>query len=258
MDRGVWRAAIHEVKKRVRRDGTTTTHTSASTSHSTIALQAQCASWRTRRVTSPWQTLSALVSYRVTVGLPWSLRWWRICLQCRPWFDSCVRKIAWKRNRLPTPVLLCFPGVSGGEESACNVGDLVSIPGLGRSPGGGHDNPLQCSCLENPMDRGGWRATVQGLERVSSTARFCHLPWNELFPPENLNFLNFWNSKTTWFLYYVPLQHKTHYPASPREVFWQDSSMDCYPFSLQGFLSSPLRLFWGAAFTYLEVIREWF
>ena len=43
-----------------------------------------------------------------------------------------------------------FPGDSDGKEPACNVGDLGSIPGLGRSPGGGYGNPLQCSCLENP------------------------------------------------------------------------------------------------------------
>ena len=43
-----------------------------------------------------------------------------------------------------------FPGRSAGKESACNVGDLGSIPGLGRYPGGGHGNPLQYSCLENP------------------------------------------------------------------------------------------------------------
>ena len=43
-----------------------------------------------------------------------------------------------------------FPGVSDSKDSACNVGDLGSIPGLGRSPGGGHDNPLQDSFLENP------------------------------------------------------------------------------------------------------------
>ena len=43
-----------------------------------------------------------------------------------------------------------FPGGSVGKESACNAGDLGSIPGLGRSPGGGHGNPLQYSCLENP------------------------------------------------------------------------------------------------------------
>ena len=47
-----------------------------------------------------------------------------------------------RRDRLPTPVFLGFPGGSDGKESACNVGDLGSIPGLGRSPGGGHGNPL--------------------------------------------------------------------------------------------------------------------
>ena len=56
----------------------------------------------------------------------------------------------WRRDRLPTPVLLGFPSGSAGKESACNVGDLGSIPGLGRSLGGGHSNPLQYSCLENP------------------------------------------------------------------------------------------------------------
>ena len=52
---------------------------------------------------------------------------------------------------LRSTVFMGFPGGSDGEESACNVGDLGSIPGLGRSPGGGHGNPLQYSCLENPQ-----------------------------------------------------------------------------------------------------------
>ena len=47
-------------------------------------------------------------------------------------------------------VCVCFPSSSAGKESACNVGDLGSIPGLGRSPGGGHGNPFKYSCLENP------------------------------------------------------------------------------------------------------------
>ena len=51
----------------------------------------------------------------------------------------------------PTPVFLGFPGGSDSKESACNAGHLGSIPGLGRSPGGGHGNQLQYSCLENPM-----------------------------------------------------------------------------------------------------------
>ena len=56
-----------------------------------------------------------------------------------------------------------FRGGSDSKESACNAGDPGSIPGLGRSPEGGHGYPLQYSCLENPMDRGAWRATVQGV-----------------------------------------------------------------------------------------------
>ena len=61
---------------------------------------------------------------------------------------------------LPTPVFMGSPGGSAGKESDCNVGDLGWIPELGRSPGGGYDNPLQYSCLENPMDRGAWCATM--------------------------------------------------------------------------------------------------
>ena len=54
---------------------------------------------------------------------------------------------------------------SVGKDSACNAGDLGSIPGSGRAPGEGHGNPLQYSCLENPMDRGAWQATVHGVAK---------------------------------------------------------------------------------------------
>ena len=74
----------------------------------------------------------------------------RICLLSRrPGLSPWVGKIPWRRDRLPTPVFLGFPGGSAGKESACNAGDLGSIPGLGRSPGEGHGNPLQHSCLES-------------------------------------------------------------------------------------------------------------
>ena len=56
-----------------------------------------------------------------------------------------------------------FPGSSADKESACNAGDPGSILGLGRSPGGGHSNPLLYSCLESPMNRGAWWATVRGI-----------------------------------------------------------------------------------------------
>ena len=67
-------------------------------------------------------------------------------------FDSWVRKIRWRRDRLPTPVFLGFPCGSPGKESACNVGDLDSNPGLGRSPGEGNNFPLQYSGLVNSLD----------------------------------------------------------------------------------------------------------
>ena len=53
-------------------------------------------------------------------------------------------------------IILVFPGGSDGKASVYNAGDPDSIPGLGRSPGEGNDNPLQYYCLENPMDRGAW------------------------------------------------------------------------------------------------------
>ena len=59
-----------------------------------------------------------------------------------------------------------FPHSSVSKEYACNAGDLGSIPGLGRPPGEGNGNPLQYSCLENPMDRGVWQAIVPGVARV--------------------------------------------------------------------------------------------
>ena len=73
---------------------------------------------------------------------------------CSPgdWFDSWVRTIPWRRDRLLTPVFLGFPCGSAGKESAHNAGDLGLIPGLGRSPGEGKGYPLQYSGLENSMD----------------------------------------------------------------------------------------------------------
>ena len=58
-----------------------------------------------------------------------------------------------------------LPWGSDGKESACNAGNLGSVPGLGRSSGEGNGNPLQYPCLENPMDRGAWQATVHGASK---------------------------------------------------------------------------------------------
>ena len=67
---------------------------------------------------------------------------------------------------------MSFPHSSVSKESACNAGaagDMCSILGLGRSPGGGHDNPLQYSCLENPRDIGAWWATIHWLSELDMT-----------------------------------------------------------------------------------------
>ena len=58
-----------------------------------------------------------------------------------------------------------FPQWLSSKESACNAGDTGSIPRSGRSPGGRNGNPLQYSCLGNPMDRGAWQATVHGVAK---------------------------------------------------------------------------------------------
>ena len=72
-----------------------------------------------------------------------------------------------KMCSLTSPVqhMCVAPGGSISKETACNAGDPSSIPGLGRSPGEGNGNPLQDSCLKNPMDRGAWRATVQEVTK---------------------------------------------------------------------------------------------
>ena len=71
---------------------------------------------------------------------------------------------------------------SDGNGSASNGGDLGLIPGSRRSPGGGHGNPLQYSCLENPLDRGAWRVTVHGSQRVGVS-----IHKKDLHDPDNHN-----------------------------------------------------------------------
>ena len=107
-----------------------------------------------------------------------------ICLQCkRPRFNSWVRKILWRRDKLPTPVSLGFPGGSDSKESSCNAGELGLIPGLGRSPRGWHDNPLQYSCLENPHGQRSlvgynpWSLRESDMTEQLSTAQHSTAQW---------------------------------------------------------------------------------
>ena len=68
-----------------------------------------------------------------------------------------------------------FPGGSVVKNLPANAEDLGSIPGLGRSPGGGYGNPLQYSCLENSMDRGAWQATVHGGAKCQTQLTICYI-----------------------------------------------------------------------------------
>ena len=86
-----------------------------------------------------------------------------------------------------------FPGGSEVKVSACNAGDLGSIPGSGRSPGEGNGNPLQYSCLENPMDGGAWWATVHGV--LKSRTRLSNFTFTFCITDQSLTLLSF-----AWFL----------------------------------------------------------
>ena len=68
------------------------------------------------------------------------------------------------------PNLQGFPGGAVVKNLPANAGDAGSVPGSGRLPGGGNGNPLQYSCLKNPMDRGAWRATVSGVAKELDTS----------------------------------------------------------------------------------------
>ena len=88
-------------------------------------------------------------------------------------------QVLWSLTRCPwSQGVHGFPSSSGGKASACNAGDPGLIPGSGRSPGEGNGNPLQYSCLENPIDRGAWRAIVHGVAKswtlLSNTHTHTH------------------------------------------------------------------------------------
>ena len=96
---------------------------------------------------------------------------WTVAYQI-PLSMGFLRQEYWNGLPFPAPGDLPNTGIelespacrsSAGKESACNAGDPGLIPGLERSPGEGNGYSLQYSCLENPMDRGGWQATVHGV-----------------------------------------------------------------------------------------------
>ena len=84
---------------------------------------------------------------------------------------------------------VCVPHSSVSKESACSAGDLGSLLGLGRSPGEGNGNPVQYSCLENPVDRGAWQVTVLGVAKSQTRLSDFTFTFNRNYPflPLNLN-----------------------------------------------------------------------
>ena len=133
-----------------------------------------------------------------------------MCLQCRrPGFDPWVGKTPWRRERLPTPVF--WPGEFHGLYSpwdckedmteqlslslslAGDSRDMVAVPGLERSPGEGNGNPLQYSCLENPMDKGVWWATVHGGHRKTGLTAYVHaFTYTHTHTHTDTHTYNFW------------------------------------------------------------------
>ena len=109
------------------------------------------------------------------------------CFPTRP--PTCAKCSARSENTLSQLALgavPCFPDGSSGKEPTCHCKrhrGTSSIPGLGRSPGRGHGNPIQYSCLRIPMVRGAWQATVhivtksQTQQRFSMYAIFCRWQW---------------------------------------------------------------------------------
>jgi len=100
----------------------------------------------------------------------WFLCQWghdRLCCNKQPTSHLCLVRKGYLSLPSENPIgnIEGFPGGSDGKGSAFNAGDLGLIPGLGRSPGEGNWDPLQYSCLDTPMDRGAWRATVHRVEK---------------------------------------------------------------------------------------------
>ena len=127
-----------------------------------------------------------------TTGLLINMCMGFLVAQCRrPWFNPWVRKIPWRKAWLPTPVFLGSPGGSDSKESACNVGDLDLIYGLGRSLGGGHGIATHSNILawRIPMDRGAWWATVPGVPKSWTWLEWLSIAQNSMLSSEK-SFLN--------------------------------------------------------------------
>ena len=132
-------------------------------------LQARTLEWVAISFSNAWQwkVKGKLLSRVQLLATPWT------AAHQAPLSMGFSNKEYWSGVPLPSPmhcarkdqIHLGFPGGLDGKESACNAGDLGSVPGLRISPGERHGYPLQYSCLENSRDRGAWRATVHWVTK---------------------------------------------------------------------------------------------
>ena len=161
MDGGAWWAAVHGVAKSRTwlRDFTCTFHFSCIGEGNGNPLQYSCLE-NPRDRGSWWAAVYGVAQSRTRLkrlSSSSNSSSWCIYIYVTLWPKYCLILIYW--------IHMGFLGSLNSEESACNVKDLGSIPGLGKIPREGHCNPLPYSCLENSMDRGAWWATVHGVAK---------------------------------------------------------------------------------------------
>ena len=117
--------------------------------------------------------------------------------QCRrPWFDSWVGKMPWRRDRLPIPGIMCFPGGSDGKESTCNAGDLGLIPRLGRNLEEGMAIHSVLLPGESPWMGDPGRLQLMGSQRVRhdwATHTYVHIPISYTLKARKTIRLSFWH-----------------------------------------------------------------
>ena len=138
------------------------------------------------------------------------------------WFDFWVGMIPWRRDRLPTPVFLSFPGSSDNEDSACNVGDLGSVTGLGRFPAEGIGHPLQYSWAslaaqtmknlpvmwETLVESLGWEDSLEESMATHSSILAWRIPWTE--EPGGLQSMGSQKARHNWGTKHVHVHTHTH------------------------------------------------
>ena len=118
------------------------------------------------------------------------VKWEDQVTKVRPGYRKRSQSIWYQENTTPPPssylspsISTSLPGGSDDKESTCNAGDAGLISGLGRSPGEGYGYPLQYSCLENPIDRGTWWATIHGVAESDMTKWLYIFPFPSPFRP---------------------------------------------------------------------------